>query len=96
MRVEQVDDDLEWSGQNLTSGQSHLMAQVRRAAFQSMRRDETNSIKPCSRFELLSMVSYWQKIVGDLRRPQNTSIEITNQNWHLKSMLMKSMFNPRG
>ena len=48
-------------GQNLTSGQGHVIIELGHVAYQSMRLDETNTRKPFPTFYLCSIKSYWQK-----------------------------------
>ena len=50
--------DLERLVHNLTSGQGHVMTQVGHAAYQSIRRDETNTIKPCPSIYRFSIVTF--------------------------------------
>ena len=59
-------------GQNLTSGQGHVVNQVGHIAYVSMRLDERNTMRPLSRLYLFCIKSYSQKTVGDLRWPQMT------------------------
>ena len=63
---------LKGQGQNLTSGQGHVVTQVGHIAFVSMRLDERNTMIPLSRLYLFWIKSYSQKTVGDLRWPQMT------------------------
>ena len=57
-------------GQNLTSGQGHVMTQVGHVV--SMRLDERNTMRPLSRLYLFWIKGYSQKTVGDLRWRQMT------------------------
>ena len=59
-------------GQNLTSGQGHVLTQVGHIAYESMRLDERNTMRPFSRLYLFWIKSYLQKTVGELRWPQMT------------------------
>ena len=59
-------------GQNLTSGQGHVVTQVGHIAYVSMRLDDRNTMRPLSRLYLFWIKSYSQKTVGDLRWPQMT------------------------
>ena len=63
---------LKGQGQNLTSGQGHVVTQVGHIAYLSMRLDERNTMRPLSRLYLFWIKSYSQKTVGDLRWPQMT------------------------
>ena len=63
---------LKGQGQNLTSGQRHVVTQVDHIAYVSMRLDEGNTMRPLSRLYLFCIKSYSQKTVGDLRWPQMT------------------------
>ena len=63
---------LKGQGQNLTSGQGHVVSQVGHIAYVSMRLDERNTMRPLSRLYLFWIKSYLQKTVGDLRWPQMT------------------------
>ena len=63
---------LKGQGQNLTSGQGHVVTQVGHIAYVSMRLDERNTMRPLSRLYLFWIKSYSQKTVGDLRWPQMT------------------------
>ena len=63
---------LKGQGQNLTSGQGHVVTQVGHIAYVSMRLDERNTMRPLSRLYLIWIKSYSQKSVGDLRWPQMT------------------------
>ena len=63
---------LKAQGQNLTSGQGHVVTQVGHIAYVSMRLDERNTMRPLSRLYLFWIKSYSQKTVGDLRWPQMT------------------------
>ena len=60
-------DDLEWSGRYLTSDQGQVMTKVGHVAYQSMRRDETNTMK---RSLALFNCEFLVKTVGDLRSPR--------------------------
>ena len=62
----------EGQGQNLTSGQGHVVTQVGHLAYVSMRLDERNTMRPLSRLYLFWIKNYSQKTVGDLRWPQMT------------------------
>ena len=63
---------LKGQGQNLTSGQGHVVTQVGHIAYVSMRLNERNTIRPLSRLYLFWIKSYSQKTVGDFRWPQMT------------------------
>ena len=63
---------LKGQGQDLTSGQGHVVTQVGHIAFVSMRLNERNTMRPLSRLYLFRIKSYSQKTVGDLRWPQMT------------------------
>ena len=63
---------LEGQGQNLTSGQGHVVTQVGHIAYVSMRLDVRNTMRPLSRLYLFWIKSYSQTTVGDLRWPQMT------------------------
>ena len=63
---------LKGQGQNLTSGQGHVVIQVGHIAYVSMRLDERNTMRPLSRLYLFWIKSNLQKTVGDLRWPQMT------------------------
>ena len=63
---------LKGQGQNLTSGQGHVVTQIGHIAYVSMRRDERNTMRPLSRLYLFLIKSYAQKTVDDLRWPQMT------------------------
>ena len=63
---------LKGQGQNLTSGQGHVVTQVGHIAYVSMRLDERNTMRPLSRLYLFWIKSYSQKTVDDLRWPQMT------------------------
>ena len=63
---------LKGQGQNLTSGQGHVVTQVGHIVYASMRLDERNAMRPLSRLYLFWIKSYLQKKVGDLRWPQMT------------------------
>ena len=63
---------LKGQGQNLTSGQVHVVTQVGHIAYVSMRLDERNTIRPLSRLYLFWIKSYSQKTVGNFRWPQMT------------------------
>ena len=52
---------LKGQGQNLTSGQGHLVTQVGHIAYHSMRLAEPNAITPIPRVYLFCISSYWQK-----------------------------------
>ena len=58
---------LKGQGQNLTSGQGHVVTQAGHIAYVSMRLDERNTMRPLSRPYLFWIKSYSQKTVGDLR-----------------------------
>ena len=45
-------------GQHLTSGQGHVIIEIGHVAYQSMRLDETNTMKPFPTFYLCSSKSY--------------------------------------
>ena len=62
---------LKGQGQNLTSGQGHVLTQVGHIAYESMRIDERNTMRPLLRLYLFWIKSYSQKTVslGDLRWP---------------------------
>ena len=51
---------LKGQGKNLTSGQGHVMTEIAHIAYQTMRLDETNTIKPPPTLYLFSIKSYWQ------------------------------------
>ena len=59
-------------GQNLTSGQGHMVTRVGHIAYVSMRLDERNRMRPLSRLYLFWIKSDSLKTVGDLRWPQMT------------------------
>ena len=59
--------NLKGQGQNLNSGQGHVVTQVGNIAYVSMRLDERNTIRPLSRLYLFLIKSYSQKTVGDFR-----------------------------
>ena len=58
---------LKGQGQNLISGQGHVVTQVGHIAYVSMRLDERNTIRPLPRLYLFWIKSYSQKTVGDFR-----------------------------
>ena len=61
---------LKGQGQNLTSGQGHVVTQVRHIAFVSMRLDERNTMRPRSRLYLSWIRVIRKKLLvtlGDLR-----------------------------
>ena len=58
---------LKGQGQNLTSGQGHVVTQVGHITYVSMRLDERNTMRPLSRLYLFWIKSYSQKTVVDLR-----------------------------
>ena len=49
---------LKEQGQNLTSGQGHVVTQVGHIAYVSMRLDERNTLRPLSRLYLFLIKSY--------------------------------------
>ena len=49
---------LKGQGQNLTSGQGHVVTQVGHIAYVSMRIDERNTMRPFSRLYLFLINSY--------------------------------------
>ena len=59
-------------GQNLTSGQGHVVPQVFHIAYESKRLDERNTMRSLSRLYLFWIKSYSQKTVGERRWPQMT------------------------
>ena len=48
-------------GQNLTSGEGHVVTQVGHVAYQSIRLEETNTMTPIPRLHLFPNASYRQK-----------------------------------
>ena len=58
---------LKGQGQNLTSGQGHVVTQVGHIVYVLMRLDKRNTMRPFSRLYLFWIKSYSQKMVGDLR-----------------------------
>ena len=63
---------LKGQDQNLTSDQGHVMTQVGHIAYDSMRLDVSNTMRPLPRLYLFWIKSYSQKAVGELRWPQMT------------------------
>ena len=65
---------LKGQGQNLSSGQGHVVTQVGHIAYETMRLDERNIMRPLSCIYLLWIKRYSQKkkTVGELRLPQMT------------------------
>ena len=57
---------LKGQGQNLTSGQGHLVTQVGHIAYESMRLDERNTMGPLQRL-ISSESKDIRKTVGELR-----------------------------
>ena len=73
---------LKCQGQNLNSRQGHVVTQVGHIAYDSMRLDERNTLRPLIRLNLF-WIKVIEKTVGDLRWPQMTYWGVIDENWHL-------------
>ena len=58
---------LKGPGQNLTSGQGHVVTQVGHIVYDTMRPDVRNIMRPLQRLYVFLIKSNWQKTVGELR-----------------------------
>ena len=66
----------------VTSGQGHVMTQVGHIAYDSMRHDEINAMRPLPRLYLFWIKSNSQKRLVNLGDPR-WPLRVTNENWHL-------------
>ena len=63
---------LKCQGQTLTSGQGHVVTKIGHVAYQSIRLNEPNTMKPSPAFYVFPIESYWQKYVCSLKWPRMT------------------------
>ena len=69
--------------QYLTSGQGHVIIGTGHVAYQSMRLDKTNTMRPFPTLYLISIKSYEHKHVADPGWPQMTFPFVPDTKWHL-------------
>ena len=69
--------------QYLTSGQGHVIIGTGHVAYQSMRLDKTNTMRPFPTLYLISIKSYEHKHVADPGWPQMTFPFVPDIKWHL-------------
>ena len=82
---------LKGQGQNLTSGQGHVMTRRGHVAYQSTCLDETNTTTPIPYLYLFLNKSYWQKTVGDPGWPHMTFVRVRVKKFHLKYRSMQCL-----